>query len=37
MSESYIRGFFWLFVVGMAAGDFVLPMKIVRRWKWEHL
>jgi L-rhamnose-H+ transport protein len=37
MSPSYIRGFFWLFVAGGAAGSFVLPMKFVRRWKWEHL
>jgi L-rhamnose-H+ transport protein len=37
MSENYISGFFWLFVAGTAAGAFVLPMKYVRRWKWEHL
>jgi L-rhamnose-H+ transport protein len=37
MSESHIRGFFWLFVAGTTGGSFVLPMKFVRRWKWEHL
>jgi L-rhamnose-H+ transport protein len=37
MSESHIRGFFWLFIAGTTGGAFVLPMKFVRRWKWEHL
>jgi L-rhamnose-H+ transport protein len=37
MNENYILGFFWLFIAGAAAGAFVLPMKFVRRWKWEHL
>jgi L-rhamnose-H+ transport protein len=36
MSESHLRGFFWLFVAGTTGGAFVLPMKFIRRWKWEH-
>jgi L-rhamnose-H+ transport protein len=37
VSTNYPRGFAWLFVAGVAAGTFVLPMKYVRRWRWEHL
>ncbi|HEY1800903.1 MAG TPA: L-rhamnose/proton symporter RhaT [Terriglobales bacterium] len=36
MSDSQLRGFSWLLVAGTTGGAFVLPMKFVRRWKWEH-
>lgn len=37
MSGSYVVGLFWILVAGVTQGAFVLPMKFVRRWKWEHL
>lgn len=37
MSNSYILGLFWILVAGITQGAFTLPMKWVRRWKWEHL
>lgn len=28
---------FWIFVAGVTQGIFTLPMKFMRRWKWEHV
>jgi L-rhamnose-H+ transport protein len=37
MSRAYLIGLAWIFVAGVAQGAFVLPMKYIRAWKWEHL
>ena len=37
MSGDYMLGLFWILVAGTGQGAFLLPMKFVRRWKWEHL
>jgi len=37
VSNSYVVGLFWILVAGVTQGAFTLPMKFVRRWKWEHL
>lgn len=37
MNGNYTIGLFWIFVAGLTQGAFLLPMKFVRRWKWEHL
>jgi L-rhamnose-H+ transport protein len=37
MSSGYLIGLFWILVAGVTQGAFTLPMKFVRRWKWEHL
>lgn len=34
---DYALGFGLLFLGGIPQGAFALPMKFVRRWKWEHL
>ena len=33
----FLLGLFWILAVGITQGAFTLPMKFVRRWKWEHL
>lgn len=30
-------GLAWILLAGITQGSFILPMKFVRRWKWEHL
>ncbi len=35
--RNYIVGLLWILVAGIGQGSFVLPMKFVRRWKWEQL
>jgi L-rhamnose-H+ transport protein len=37
MSSSYLLGLVWILIAGVTQGAFPLPMKFVRRWKWEHL
>src|ERR1700733_15121140 len=37
MSASYLLGLVWILIAGVTQGAFPLPMKFVRRWKWEHL
>lgn len=37
MTTSYLLGLLWIFVAGVTQGSFTLPMKFVRRWKWEHI
>lgn len=37
MESSYVQGLLWMSLAGVAGGVFILPMKFVRRWKWEHL
>jgi len=37
MSSSYVFGLVWILVAGVTQGAFPLPMKFVRKWKWEHL
>jgi L-rhamnose-H+ transport protein len=37
MRSSYVIGLIWILVAGVTQGAFPLPMKFVRKWKWEHL
>ena len=37
MGENYLLGLFWILLAGITQGGFTLPMKYVRRWRWEHL
>src|SRR4051812_12446923 len=37
MKAAYLLGLFWILVASVTQGAFTLPMKFVRRWKWEHL
>ena len=37
MTSGYLLGLIWILVAGVTQGAFPLPMKFVRRWKWEHL
>ncbi len=37
MSHNYFLGLVWILVAGVTQGAFAVPMKFVRRWKWEHL
>ena len=37
MSHNYFVGLVWILVAGVTQGAFTVPMKFVRRWKWEHL
>src|SRR4051794_29721072 len=37
MSHSYFLGLFWILVAGITQGAFATPMKLVRRWTFEHI
>jgi L-rhamnose-H+ transport protein len=37
MGENYLLGLAWILAAGVTQGSFALPMKFVRRWKWEHV
>jgi len=37
MSGNYVLGLFWVFAAGVTQGAFILPMKFIRRWAWEHV
>ena len=35
--SSNVLGLIWILIAGLTQGAFPLPMKFVRKWKWEHL
>jgi len=37
MGKNYLLGLIWILVAGAGQGSFALPMKFMRRWKWEHV
>src|SRR5690242_7613162 len=37
MSHNYFLGLVWILIAGVTQGAFTVPMKFVRRWKWEHI
>jgi len=37
MEKNYLVGLIWILVAGAGQGSFTLPMKFMRRWKWEHV
>lgn len=37
MRTDFLWGLAWLLLAGIPQGAFTLPMKFVRRWKWEQL
>lgn len=36
MAQSSWLGIFFILVAGVMAGDCMLPLKLVRKWKWEN-
>ena len=37
MGKNYLLGLIWILAAGAGQGSFALPMKFMRRWKWEHI
>src|SRR5262249_50557924 len=37
MEKNYLVGLIWILAAGAGQGSFTLPMKFMRRWKWEHV
>jgi L-rhamnose-H+ transport protein len=37
MQTDVVAGLAWIAIAGVMQGMFALPMKYVRRWRWEHL